>query len=38
MVIPDFNTGLPQVKTQKVRALAVLTKERNRVLAGCADA
>lgn len=32
MAIPDFNTGLPQLKTQKVRALAVLTKERNRVL------
>jgi tripartite-type tricarboxylate transporter receptor subunit TctC len=32
MGIPDFNTGLPQLKTQKVRALAVLTKERNRVL------
>jgi tripartite-type tricarboxylate transporter receptor subunit TctC len=36
MAIPDFNTGLPQLKTQKVRALAVLTKERNRVF-GCAD-
>src|SRR4029078_239426 len=32
MALPDFNTGLPQLKTQKVRALAVLTKERNRVL------
>jgi tripartite-type tricarboxylate transporter receptor subunit TctC len=32
MAIPDFNTGLPQLKTQKVRALAVLTKERNPVL------
>jgi tripartite-type tricarboxylate transporter receptor subunit TctC len=32
MAIPDFNTGLPQLQTQKVRALAVLTKERNRVL------
>ena len=32
MAIPDFNTGLPQLKMQKVRALAVLTKERNRVL------
>lgn len=32
MGIPDFNTGMPQLKTQKVRALAVLTKERNRVL------
>jgi tripartite-type tricarboxylate transporter receptor subunit TctC len=29
MGIPDFNTGMPQLKTQKVRALAVLTKERN---------
>ena len=32
MAIPDLNTGLPQLRTQKVRALAVLTKERNRVL------
>jgi tripartite-type tricarboxylate transporter receptor subunit TctC len=32
MGIPDFNTGMPQLRTQKVRALAVLTKERNRVL------
>jgi tripartite-type tricarboxylate transporter receptor subunit TctC len=32
MGIPDFNTGMPQLKTQRVRALAVLTKERNRVL------
>ena len=37
MVIPDFNTGLPQLKAQKVRALAVLTKERNRVAAGGPD-
>lgn len=32
MAIPDFNTGLPQLNAQKVRALAVLTKERNPAL------
>jgi tripartite-type tricarboxylate transporter receptor subunit TctC len=32
MAIPDFSTGLPQLNAQKVRALAVLTKERNPVL------
>jgi tripartite-type tricarboxylate transporter receptor subunit TctC len=32
MMIPDFNTGLPQLKAQKIRALAVLTKTRNSVL------
>ena len=32
MMIPDFNTGLPQLKAQKIRALAVLTKARNPVL------
>jgi tripartite-type tricarboxylate transporter receptor subunit TctC len=32
MAIPDFNTGLPQLNAQKVRALAVLTRERNPVL------
>jgi tripartite-type tricarboxylate transporter receptor subunit TctC len=32
MAIPDFNTGLPQLNAQKVRALAVLTKERNPTL------
>ena len=32
MMIPDFNTGLPQLKAQKIRALAVLTKARNSVL------
>jgi len=32
MAIPDFNTGLPQLNVQKVRALAVLTKERNPAL------
>jgi tripartite-type tricarboxylate transporter receptor subunit TctC len=32
MMIPDMNTGLPQVKAGKIRALAVLTKQRNRLL------
>ncbi len=32
VAIPDFNTGLPQLKAQTVRALAVLTKGRNRAL------
>jgi len=32
VMIPDFTTGLPQLRAQKVRALAVLTKERNRLL------
>jgi tripartite-type tricarboxylate transporter receptor subunit TctC len=32
MMIPDMNTGLPQVKAQKIRPLAVLTKERSPVL------
>jgi tripartite-type tricarboxylate transporter receptor subunit TctC len=32
MMIPDFNTGLPQLRAQKIRALAVLTKARNSVL------
>jgi tripartite-type tricarboxylate transporter receptor subunit TctC len=29
MMIPDFGLGLPQIKAQKIRALAVPTKERN---------
>ena len=32
MMIPDFNTGLPQLNAKKIRALAVLTKNRNPVL------
>jgi tripartite-type tricarboxylate transporter receptor subunit TctC len=32
MMIPDMNTGLPQVKAQKIRPLAVLTKERSPLL------
>jgi tripartite-type tricarboxylate transporter receptor subunit TctC len=32
MMIPDFNTGLPQLRAQKIRALAVLTRARNPVL------
>ncbi len=32
MMIPDFNTGLPQLKAGKIRALAVLTKTRNSAL------
>jgi tripartite-type tricarboxylate transporter receptor subunit TctC len=32
MMIPDFYTGLPQLKAGKIRALAVLTKNRNPVL------
>jgi tripartite-type tricarboxylate transporter receptor subunit TctC len=32
MMIADFNTGLPQLRSQKVRALAVLTKNRNPAL------
>jgi len=29
MMVPDFTTGMPQVETQKIRPLAVLTRERN---------
>jgi tripartite-type tricarboxylate transporter receptor subunit TctC len=29
MMIPDFNTGLPQVKAGTIRPIAVFTKERN---------
>lgn len=32
MAAPDFGTGMPQVQAQKLRPLAVLTKERNKVL------
>ncbi|MEA2982986.1 MAG: hypothetical protein QOF09_4809 [Alphaproteobacteria bacterium] len=29
MMVPDFTTGLPQLETDKIRALAVLTRNRN---------
>ena len=32
MAVPDFGTGLPQVRAQKIRPLAVLTKVRNPAL------
>ena len=32
MMIPDFNTGLPQVRAGTIRPLAVFTRERNRRL------
>ena len=32
IMIADFNTGLPQLRAQKVNALAVLTRERNPAL------
>ena len=32
VMVPDFNTGMPQVKAGKVKALAVLTRERNPAL------
>jgi tripartite-type tricarboxylate transporter receptor subunit TctC len=32
LMVADFNTGLPQLRDQKMRALAVLTKQRNSVL------
>ena len=32
MGVPDFSTGIPQVKAGKIRPLAVLTKERNAIL------
>jgi tripartite-type tricarboxylate transporter receptor subunit TctC len=32
VMIPDMNTGLPQVNAQKIRPLAVLTKTRNPLL------
>ena len=37
MMVPDMTTGLPQVKAQKIRPLAVLTKDAPAVAAGCAD-
>lgn len=33
LMIPDFNTGLPQLRDGKIRALAVLTRRRNPALA-----
>ena len=32
MGVPDFSTGLPLLKAEKIRALAVLTKERDATL------
>ena len=32
IMIADFNTGMPQLKAGKVKALAVLTRERNPAL------
>jgi tripartite-type tricarboxylate transporter receptor subunit TctC len=32
MGVPDFSTGLPMLKAGKIRALAVLTKERDATL------
>ncbi|MPZ36979.1 MAG: tripartite tricarboxylate transporter substrate binding protein [Rhizobiales bacterium] len=32
LMVPDFGTALPQLKTQKIRPLAVLTKERSSTL------
>jgi tripartite-type tricarboxylate transporter receptor subunit TctC len=32
LMVPDFGTGLPQLKAQKIRALAVLTKDRSATL------
>jgi tripartite-type tricarboxylate transporter receptor subunit TctC len=32
MMIPDFNTGLPQVRAGSIRPVAVFTKERSRML------
>jgi tripartite-type tricarboxylate transporter receptor subunit TctC len=32
MMIPDFNTGLPQVRAGTIRPVAVFTKERSRRL------
>ncbi len=32
LMIPDFNTGLPQLRDGRMRALAVLTKDRNPAL------
>ena len=32
LMVPDFGTGLPQLKAQKIRPLAVLTRERSATL------
>jgi tripartite-type tricarboxylate transporter receptor subunit TctC len=32
LMVPDFGTGLPQLRAQKIRALAVLTKDRSATL------
>ena len=32
LMVPDFGTALPQLKAQKIRSLAVLTKERSTTL------
>jgi tripartite-type tricarboxylate transporter receptor subunit TctC len=32
LMVPDFGTALPQLKVQKIRPLAVLTKERSTTL------
>ncbi len=32
LMVPDFGTGMPQLKAQKIRPLAVLTKERSATL------
>jgi tripartite-type tricarboxylate transporter receptor subunit TctC len=32
MGVPDFSTGLPMLKAEKIRPLAVLTKERDQTL------
>ncbi len=32
LMVPDFGTALPQLKVQKIRALAVLTRERSATL------
>jgi len=32
MMVPDFSTGIPQVKAGTIRALAVLTKQRDATL------
>ena len=32
LMVPDFGTGLPQLKAQKIRPLAVLTKARSATL------
>jgi tripartite-type tricarboxylate transporter receptor subunit TctC len=32
MMVPDFTTGIPQLKDGKIRALAVLTKDHSSIL------